>query len=191
MASEKRQRTLKIRDHRDLLIQSIRTHLLPVLAGQGFETSPRVRRGSTDRESEMSFPLEQLTRARGAGVDLIEIQFALHRRAAFRINAGVVPKEGMLTLTGHWPAQEVCVHWLNEFFEMYASPRWRTWFSIWLWRFRTPVQSDYEKLGLRVAGFLPEVELALCEGKLGPHMRRIVIPRRAALLTPQGAAPSS
>ena len=45
------------------------------------------------------------------------------------------------------------------------------------WRFRTPVQSDYDKLALRVACLLPEVELALREGKLGPHMRKIVIPR--------------
>jgi hypothetical protein len=38
------------------------------------------------------------------------------------------------------------------------------------------VQADYDKLVLRVAGFLPELELALREGNLGPHMRRIVIP---------------
>jgi hypothetical protein len=40
-------------------------------------------------------------------------------------------------------------------------------------RFRSPVQADYEKLALRVAGLLPELELALREGKLGPHMRRL------------------
>lgn len=39
------------------------------------------------------------------------------------------------------------------------------------------------------AGFLPEVELALREGKLGPHVRRVVIPRRAPLLTPRGGVP--
>jgi hypothetical protein len=109
---------------------------------------------------------------------LIEIQFAPYKGAAFRVNVGVAPKEGMMTLTGHWPAEEVCVQWLNEFFEMYASPRWRTWFSLRFWQFRMPVQSDYDKLTLRVAAFLPEVELALREGKLGPHMRRVVIPRQ-------------
>ena len=113
-----------------------------------------------------------------------------YQRAAFRINAGVAPKQGMMTVTGHWPAEGVCVHWLNEFFEMYASSRWRSWFSLWFWRFRIPVQSDYDKLALRVAGFLPEVELALREGKLGLHVRRVVIPRRPPVLTPKGAAPS-
>lgn len=191
MASEKSRKASKVKEHRNLLTQGIRAHLVPALLRQGFETVPRMRHGPTDRESELSFPLEQLIRAREAGVDLIEIQFAPYRRAAFRINAGVAPKEGMMTVTGLWPAEEVCVHWLNEFFEMYASPRWRSWFSLWFWRLRTPVQSDYDRLALRVAGFLPEVELALSEGKLGPHMRRIVIPRRAPLLTPQGAAPSS
>lgn len=178
MAAENRHRSLKVKEHRDLQIQSIRTHLLPALNKQGFEPAPLVQRGSVDRESVLGFPLGQLIRARGAGVDLVEIQFASHRRAAFRINAGVAPKEGMMTSTGHWPAEEVCVQWLTEFFEMYDSPRWRIWFSLLFWRFRMPVQVDYDKLALRVAGLLPEVELALREGKLGPHMRKIVIPRR-------------
>jgi len=84
----------------------------------------------------------------------------------------------MMTVTGPWPAEQVCVHWLNEFFEMYASPRWRTWFFLWFWRFRTPAQSDYDKLARRVMDFLPEVDLALREGKLGPHMRRVMIRKR-------------
>lgn len=181
----------KLRKHKDLLLQSVQTRILPVFVQQGFSVTPRAQSRPVDRKSAGTFPFE-LRRARpdARGVDLVEIQFMTYQRAAFRINAGVAPKEGMMTVTGHWPAEEVCVHWLNEFFEMYASPRWRSWFSLWFWRFRTPVQSDYDKLALRVAGFLPEVELALRERKLGPHMRRIVIPGRAAVLTP-GAAPST
>jgi hypothetical protein len=177
MASEKRQKELNVKEHRDLLIQSIRAHLVPAILRQGFEIARSVQRGPIDRASEASFPFEQLVRTRGAAVDLAEIQFAPHRRAAFRINAGVAPKEGMMTLTGHWSAEEICVHWLNEFFEMYASPRWGAWFALWGWRFRTPRQSDYDKLALRVCALVPEIDLALREGNLGPHMRKVVISR--------------
>ena len=172
----------ELRKHKHLLLQSVQTHILPVFIRRGFSVAPRIRRSPVDRESADSFPFE-LRRARTdtRGVDLVEIQFLTYHRAAFRINAGVAPKDGMMTVTGHWPAEDVCVHWLNEYFEMYASPRWRSWFSLWFWRFRTPVQSDYDALASRVAGFLSEVDLALCDGKLGPHMRRVVIPRRTPL----------
>jgi hypothetical protein len=108
---------------------------------------------------------------------VVEIQFAPYRRAAFRLNAAVAPKAGIMTLTGHVPAEDLCVHWLDEVFEMYASPRWRSWFSLWFSRCRRPIPSNYDRLALRVAGFLPEVESALREGTLGPHMRKVVIRR--------------
>jgi hypothetical protein len=175
----KRPRILKAKEQTELLKQSLRTHLLPVLTNQGFEAAPPVPRGPVDREFVVSFPLwGRLIRARESGVDLIEIQFAPRRRDAFRINMGVSPKEGMATLKGHWAAEDVLVHWLNEFFEMYASSRWRIWFSVRQPLFRSRTQGDYDKLALRVAGLVPELELALREGKLGPHMRRIVIPQR-------------
>lgn len=179
MTSKKRLGALKAKEQTELLISTLRTHLLPVLTKHGFEVAPPVHRGTIDREVVLSFPAwGRLIRARESGWDLIEIQFARYRRAAFRINVGVAPKEGMMTLTGHWRAEDVHVHWLNEFFEMYALPRWRIWFSVWHRLYRSRTQGDYDKLALRVAGLLPELELALREGKLGSHMRRVVIPRR-------------
>jgi hypothetical protein len=196
MASRDKFKTLKtkerkLRKHKDLLLQSVQGHILPFFIDKGFAVGPQSKTAALDRKSASTFPFE-LRRVRpDAGVDLVEIQFMTYQRAAFRINAGVAPREGLMTATGHWPAEEVCVHWLSEFFEMYASRRWRRWFCLWLWRFRTPLQSDYDKLALRISGFLPEVELALREGKLGPHMRRVAIHRRPPVLTPQGTAPRS
>jgi hypothetical protein len=102
----------------------------------------------------------------------------------------VVPKEGIMTLRGHHPAEEVAVHWLDQYFETHAH-RWLrpglralrleplgAWFSVWHWPYRSPTQSDYDKLALRVAGLVPEVELTLREGKLGAHMRKVAISRR-------------
>ncbi len=165
---------------RNWLIESLRMHLLPLLIQQGFETARLVHGGPMDRELVLSLSLGRLRRAREGGkVDLVEIQFAPHRRAAFRLMVGVAPKEGLMTFTGHWVAEDVYIGWLNEYFVMSAS-RWRqAWFSVWHWPHRPPTQADYDKLALRVAGLLPEVELGLREGRLGPHMRRVVIPRPA------------
>ena len=189
MKTRNRVGALKTKEHREWLTQSVRTHLVPALAKQGFEVTPLIHRTPVDREFDLSFPgWGRLIRVREPGVDLVEIQLATHRRAAFRINAGVAPRGGLMTLTGYRPAEEVAVHWLNEHFETHARPWLRpglramgleplgAWFSLWHWPCRSPTQSDYDKLALRVAGLLPEVDLALREGKLGPHMRRIVIP---------------
>ena len=179
----RRAKEQKIRTHRKLLLESVRTHILPILIQRGFVAAPHTDRDPVDREFVQAFPLGFLRRARpDGGVDLVEIQFASYGGAAFRINAGVAPKEGMMTLTGHWPAGEICVGWLNESFEMCPSPRWWAWgwgwFSLRFWLFRKPVQAEYDELALRVAGYLPEIDLALREDRLGPHMRRVVIPRR-------------
>jgi len=167
-----------VRQARNWLIESLRMHLLPLLTQQGFETAPLAHRGPVDRELVLSLPLGRLRRVReGGAVDLVEIQFARYRRAAFRIMVGVAPKEGLVTFTGHWAAEDVYVSWLNEFFLMSAS-RWRkAWFSVWHWPHQSVTERNYERVALQAASLVPEVELALREGRLGPHMRRVVIPR--------------
>jgi hypothetical protein len=172
------------------VIQRVRAQLLPVLVMQGFEAAPLVNQDPVDRESVLSFPAwGRLTRSRETGVDLIEIQFASHGRAAFRVNSGVAPRDGVATLMGHVPAEGVSVHWLSEYFETHARPWLRPilralgleplggWFSVWHWPFQSPTQHEYAELVSRVASFVPELDLALREGRLGPHMRKVVIPR--------------
>jgi hypothetical protein len=169
-----------VKGRRDRLIQSLRTHLLPALIEREFAVAPAVapgHSGPVDRELVQTLPLGRLIRHREGRVDLIEIDFRTYRRGAFRIAAGVAPKEGLMTLTGHWAAKELYVGWLNEFYVMYALPRWQVSFFAWHWPYQSPTQGDYEKLAQRVTGFVPELELALREGKLGPHMRRFLIPR--------------
>jgi hypothetical protein len=187
----RRTKERKLRKHKDLLLQSVRAHILPFFPQHGFAVTTRAHLDLGDRKYADTFPFE-LRRVRpDGGIDLVEIQFMTYQRAAFRINVCQVPKEGMMTLGGHRKPMELHAGGLHDHFEMYASPRWRSWFSLWLWRFRTPSKSDYDKLALRVAGFLAEVELALREGKLGPHMRRVVMPRLAPHLPSQGTTPSS
>jgi len=162
------------RRRKDLLVESVRIHLLPALIRQGFEPVPLVPSGPVDPELPS---WGKLIRARETVVDLVEIQFSTSGRAAFRINACAVPKQGMMTPAGYRTAEE-CMKLGVCDLEMWAYPRWFIFFSLFsqgLWRFRSPGRSDYEKLALRVAGLLPELELALREGKLGPHMRRRVM----------------
>jgi hypothetical protein len=80
-----------------------------------------------------------------------------------------------MTFTGHWASEDVFIDWLEESFEMYASPFWRSWFSVKYWPGQLPVRQDYENLVRRVASYIPEIEAALSENELGPHMRRVVV----------------
>ena len=171
-------RLKSVNEHRDLLVQSLRKQLVPVLTEKQFEAVPLMHRGPVDREAVETLPLGRLRRLREGRVDLIQIQVARYR-VAFRIMTGVVPRDGLMTFTGHWAPEDVLVDWLDEYFTMYACPRFRIWFSVRHWPHRSPVPSDYERLASRVAHFSSELELALREGRVGPHMRRVVIPRHA------------
>jgi hypothetical protein len=181
-ARRARAREREAKRRRDLLEESVRTHLLPALIKQGFEPAPIVAlSGPVYPEFLRSFPSwGKLIRVREEVVDLVKIQFSTYGRAAFRINACAVPKGGMMTPAGYRTAEE-CVELGVCDLEMCAHPRWFIFFSFFslfsqgFWRFRSPVRSDYEKLALHVAGLFPELELALRDGKLGPHLRRRVM----------------
>lgn len=169
-------------EERRWLIRSLQRHLLPSFVQQGFELAPSEALAAPhDRRYARAFPLDKLVRARESRVDCVSIQFATHDRNAFRINARVDPPKEVMNHKGIPPAQGYSARGLSEHFEMHASPKLWAWFT-WGWfsvrhnPFRTPVQSDYEKLAIRVAGFQHELELALREGRLGPHMRRVFLP---------------
>jgi hypothetical protein len=173
------------RRRRALLELSVRTHLVPTFIKLGFESAPpRVRNEPEDRKYSGCFPAwGRLIRRREPIVDQVEIQFSSYGRAAFRINAAAVPKDGMMTSGGHKTSEE-CVELGICDLETHARPWLRpglralgleplgAWFSLWSWSFRSPTPSDYDQLALRAASVLPELEVALREGKLGPHMRR-------------------
>lgn len=173
----------------DALVESVRTHVLPAFIEKGFAVTPRnPRRVSMDSEHSEIFPLGEMRRARlDGGVDLAEIQFKIRQHGAFRINACAVPREGMMTAGGHRNADELHAGGLHDHFETHARPWLRPslrklrieplgeWFSVWHWPGRSPTKRDCDKLAIRVAKLVPEIDLALREGKLGPHMRHVKI----------------
>jgi hypothetical protein len=166
---------------RDLLEESVRMHLLPALIARGFEPAPPVvHSGPVNRDYLRSFPSwGKLIRAREPAADLVKIQFSSHGRAAYRVNACAVPKDGMMTAGGYKTAEE-CVELGICDLETHARPWLRpglralgleplgAWFSVRYRPLRAPTHADYDRLALQVADLLPELELALREGKLGP-----------------------
>jgi hypothetical protein len=168
-----------------LLEESVKAHLLPSLGKRGFDPAPLTRPGPTDQKAVGSFPSwGRLVRVRESAVDQVEIQFSSYGRAAFRINACAVPREGMMTAGGHKSAEECLalgVHDLETHARPWLRPALRAlrneplgqWFSLWRFPLRRPRQADYDRPALRAAAIIPELDLALRRQKLGPHMRRL------------------
>lgn len=165
--------------------KSVRTHLVPAIIKLGFEPAPpRSRDEPEDRKYSGCFPLwGRWIRRREPIVDQLQIQFSTYGRAAFRMNASAVPKDGMMTHGGHKTAEECLalgVHdletharpWLRPFLRVLRVEPSGAWFSLWHPPLGSPAPADYEKLALQAVEILPELDLALREGKLGPHMRR-------------------
>jgi len=181
----------------DWLKQGLQNNLVPAFMERGFEVASQPTTSDpVDREFVLSFPTwGRLRRFRESAVDLVEIQLAPHRRAAFRINAGVAPRAGNSAHGERQAGDQVPVHTLEERFETHARPWLRpllrglrleplcAWFSVGHHPFRPAVKDDFEGLALRAASVIPELELALREGKTGPHVRRVRIPwsRRPAV----------
>lgn len=182
-------RETKETEAKALLVESVRRLLVPVFIERGFAIVPRrLPGGEADRRYTDMFPLDEMRREMpDGGVDLIEVQFAPRNRAALRINATAVPKNGMVTAGGHRTASQLHGGGLHDHFETHARPwlRWGLrvvgleplgeWFSLWPLPGLLTGQNDYDRLVLRVVEIVPEVEMALREGKLGPHVRRVAI----------------
>jgi hypothetical protein len=166
---------------RKWLLKSIESHLVPAIIQLRFtQEIERTLKPPIDRRHTLAFPLPNLVRIRDSSLDMIQIQFAPYRFNAFRINASIRLGEAigndhtLSQIRGAVP---------NDRFEMYAHRRlwmfwWLSWFSVRPRPFGSPKQEDYEKLALRVASYVPELEDALREGKLDPHMRHVVISHR-------------
>lgn len=153
---------------------SIRDVLLPALHAQGFEPialTEQEKRG----ELPTAFPFGRLRRVRESGFDLVEIQLARHGKPAFRISAGVVPLTGLdHEVVGHVPAEDVWSTHLPVHYVFYQVPLLQRWFSLWHWPGRPVAQADIRAYVTKVtASVIPEIEIALREGRCGRHVKRM------------------
>jgi hypothetical protein len=173
-----------VEERRQWLEESVRANLVPVFVKLGFSTR-MPERGERDIP-----PWGRLSRLRECGViDLVEVQFSSHGRAAFRINACAVPKEGLRTVGGRRVAEELEAGGLHNHFETVSRPWLRSvpvvrafadWFSVWPRPYRNRSRSDYENLVVAAGMVVPEVDMLLRGSHSGPHIRRIEFP--AAML---------
>lgn len=165
---------------RKWLIASLEAILLPELERRGFQRAPLA---GEDARGEMAigFPFGRMRRETAAGLELVEIQLDKRRLPAFRLNLGIAPEGGIQhPLTGHVPQDEIWVHYLPRYWEVYAS-RWtshglpftRRWFAARRWPGAVPARADYDALVQRVVMLLPHVERALREQAPGPHVREV------------------
>jgi hypothetical protein len=157
--------------------QSVRAYLVPALVNIGFVVDPKS--GGFDEGEDVeklqgtSPSWGQLVRIRGATRDRIGIQFSTYGRAAFTINASArlqvsEDKERLLYS-----------------FRTDARARFRpvlralrlgnqgSWFSLFCWRLRSPVQAKYDKLSLKAVLIVPDIDTALRENKTGPNVLRL------------------
>ena len=174
-------RVYAMKKERRWLINAIRNRLLPEFVRRGFKIVPISKGGLIDRELIYNSPFGTLRRPGSRGFELVEVQLITYGRAAFRILAGAAPPNGLETFNGHIAAEDILVGWLDESFEIYQYPLlWSclpslAYFSIKPWQKRASSQEDYDALAQWVASLIPEVELALRDGKCGPHVRLVKI----------------
>ena len=175
---------IDVKRKREWLLQSLRAHVIPALVQQGFTSVVEILHGPIDREYKMTFPFDPFIRRRGDSIDFVEIQLAPYRADYFRMNAGVSSSQALGIKNGHSVFDSTNAQWSRRF-EMLARPKlW--WFCSWSWFTartwpRQPAPADYDRLATRVAGYLPELQLAFEQDHLGPHLRRSWIPLSVAI----------
>lgn len=147
---------------RTCLIKSLKKHFVPALIEQGFTEETRELPDPVSRKYQMAFPLRRMVRVNAEHVEWIQVQLNSYGRPIFRITAG--RKKAGKNIA---------------YFEMYEFPRWWVidwaWFKPCRWRFRSPQQSDFDALVIRIIGYIPELSHALREDQIGPHMRRVML----------------
>lgn len=151
--------------------------MVPEFAKKNFETVMlhSSEKHPIDRELIASMPFGLLRRRTDRGIEQVEINLSAHGRAGFNINLGVVPLAGIESSMGHIEAERVLVTWLDCYFVLCARRRFFTPFLVrrpWLSR-RPITEADYDRLVDQVVALLPEIDQALSDKKIGPHIRRV------------------
>lgn len=152
---------------------SLQTFLLPEFVQRGFTVVPLNEDDARSRELRSTFPFGRLRRQGQKGLEVVELQLDKHGSAAFRLNIGIAPPGGVDHVAGHIPQEDVWVHYLERYFEMYRFPLIRRWFSVWRLPGSSPNRAAYDSLAKSIVDLIPEIEVALRDGIPGKHMRLV------------------
>lgn len=149
--------------------------LVPAFESRGFKHFPSAKGKADDVDGALSLPIGVFRRESHDGMDVVEPHF--HEKNKLSINAGRIPLSGLTTRLGHFPAEDCLITWGDCWFEFYACPALRIPFAArGLW-WRKPVVQDFIEVVETVIGLIPEIELALEQGVVSRHVRRVRIKR--------------
>lgn len=157
----------------DWLTESIRAILIPALERRGCHAVPLTPE-ETRSEIGVAFPFGRLCRAGPTGMEIVEVQFDKHGRAAFRLNLGIAPPTGIQhAVAGFIPKENVWVQFLDHYYVLTERSLLREWFSPSRPLAGTATRPGIETLVSRVVGLLGEVEALFRNGRRGPHVREV------------------
>lgn len=145
--------------------------LIPELARRGFVRVPLDARDAGSTEIRAAFPFGRFRRVRDGRYEIVEIQLHKHEPLAFRINFGAVGFGDFAHPTGRIDSESAWVHYLPTYYELYASPFWRRWFSATAWgRNRSPADAINASV-MMATDLLSEVDATFATGQPGRHIR--------------------
>lgn len=168
--------------HNKWLHKAIVEILIPVLQDRGFAWHKQRPAREVGREIVLGLPFGSMRRTNTNSVDIVEISLKKGDRSYFVLHAGSVPLKGARSwLTGrHYDADKIEICALEESWTMVNCKRLYalSYFGFRFKSLRTLSQEDYQDLIRRVVSYLPEIDDALRDGIIGPHMICEKFPRR-------------
>lgn len=165
---------------KSMLLDGLRRTLIPELMRHGFELVPLSGDDARSTEIRRSFPFGRLRRKADYGYEQVELQLDKYGKAAFRLNAGIIPFDGITYRVCHIMPEEVWVHYLESYFAVYQTPSIRRWFRPSRWPWERLDEVNVDKLLEAVVGMLPEIDRALRDGCCGRHIKRIGAQKRGS-----------
>ena len=154
---------------RQWLREALQEIMLPKLTQLGFAVLPLSGEDAKSREVRAAFPFGRFRREGRQGFEQIEIQLHTPPRAQFRLNVGVVPRDGVRNKLGSFEVDQVWVSYLPEHAE---CPSLHRWFSVRRWPWQRETADDYRQLVTRVAEMTVDIELFFKEQK-SRNLRRV------------------
>ena len=163
-------------EKRDLLLRILRERLISILMERGFEQIALSKEEKRSREVNFSFPFGYMRRAKGADLELLEIQLDKHGAARFVLNFGIVSPEGADVPWKHFEQNEARVSALPEWYRLHSCRGCMKWFSpSWITLSSDEISRITKAVDHAVALF-PEIECWFATRTVGPHMRRVGYP---------------
>lgn len=168
--------------HNKWLHAAIVDILIPALQDRGFVWHKQRPASEVGREIVLSWPFGSMRRTNATSVDIVEITLKKRDRSFFLLVVGSVPLEGARNwFTGrHYSSEEIEICDLEELWQLVNCKRFfeLSYFGFRFKSWRTLSQKDYRDLVKRVVSYLPEIDDALRNRSVGPHMTYAKFPRQ-------------